>query len=540
MTMLRAVPASLALAIASLAFVLPATAAAAVERGPAVVLPGDAAAAGMSAERGTWIVGARPGRVSARVAAAHGARHFGADRGAAYVLRRDRARGFAAALRRRGVLLYAQPNVLRRTFQRAVGIDPYDNGWRDVVADPALAPPAVTDTSPLIALVDSPLDPTHPEFAVGSRIATSAAAPITDEHGTATASVAAAAQNGIGLTGLWPGARALNIPLEGEISCVDSANGIAEAIRNRAAVVNMSYGAVLPCRAENDAVQVAVANGVVPVAAAGNEQEEGNPPEYPASLPHVISVASVGSDGRASAFSNANAAIDLAAPGEGIPAAVPIAEDTHDGLQDGFTYLSGTSFAAPMVAAAIAWVRAARPELTPDQAANVVRYSARDVAPEGYDLGTGYGVLSVAAALTEDPPPSDPAEPNDDTRWIDGRAFSSPARLLYGGSGRRTLRATLDRYEDPADVYRVKVRGRGRVKLRATPSYGDVTLAVYAPGTSTIADRRRRVARSAHAGRRTERITLRNRSRRARTFLVALTPAGSKRLDAGYTLRISR
>jgi hypothetical protein len=523
-----------------LALALPATPAAAVERGPAVVLPGDVAAAGMRAERGTWIVGARPGRVATRLAAAHGARHFGAARGAAYVVRRDRARGFAAALRRGGVLLYAQPNVLRRTFQRAVGTDPYDNGWRDVVADPALAPPAVTDTSPLIALVDSPLDPTHPEFAIGSRIATSSPAAITDEHGTATASVAAAAQNGIGLTGLWPGARALNFPLEGEISCVDSANGIIEAVRNRAAVVNMSYGAVLPCRSETDAIQVAVASGVVPVAAAGNEQEEGNPPEYPASLPHVVSVASIGSDGRPSAFSNANAAIDLAAPGEGIPTAVPIPLDTRDGLQDGFTYLSGTSFSAPIVAAAIAWVRAVRPKLTADQAANVVRYSARDVAPAGYDHGSGYGILSVGAALAEKAPRADPGEPNDDTRWIDGRAFNSPDRLLYGGSGRRTLRATLDRLEDPADVYRVKVRARGRVKVSAAPSYGDVTLAAYTPGTATIADRRRRAARSAHAGSRTERITLTNRLRRARTFLVAVTPTGSKRLDAGYTLRIWR
>jgi hypothetical protein len=251
-------------------------------------------------------------------------------------------------------------------------------------------------------------------------------------------------------------------------------------------------------------------------------------------------VASIGSDGRPSAFSNANAAIDLAAPGEGIPTAVPIALDTRDGLQDGFTYLSGTSFSAPIVSAAIAWVRAVRPKLTADQAANVVRYSARDVAPAGYDHGTGYGILSVGAALVEKAPPADPGEPNDDTRWIDGRAFTSPDRLLYGGSGRRTLRATLDRLEDPADVYRVKVRARGRVKVSAAPSYGDVTLAAYTPGTATIADRRHRAARSAHAGRRTERITLANRSRRARTFLVALTPAGSKRLDAGYTLRVWR
>ena len=51
--------------------------------------------------------------------------------------------------------------------------------------------------------------------------------------------------------------------------------------------------------------------------------------------------------------------------------------------KDGFAQLDGTSFAAPMVAAAIAWVRAARPELTPFQAAQVVRLGARDVGAAG-------------------------------------------------------------------------------------------------------------------------------------------------------------
>ncbi len=37
--------------------------------------------------------------------------------------------------------------------------------------------------------------------------------PVTNSHGTATASVAAAPQNGIGILGVWPGARALNVPL---------------------------------------------------------------------------------------------------------------------------------------------------------------------------------------------------------------------------------------------------------------------------------------------------------------------------------------
>ena len=53
--------------------------------------------------------------------------------------------------------------------------------------------------------------------------------PVTNSHGTATASVAAAPQNGIGILGVWPGARALNVPLrdraagtDGGITCAAS------------------------------------------------------------------------------------------------------------------------------------------------------------------------------------------------------------------------------------------------------------------------------------------------------------------------------
>ena len=98
--------------------------------------------------------------------------------------------------------------------------------------------------------------------------------------------------------------------------------------------------------------------GVTLVAAAGNEFDEGNPLEFPASLPHVITVAALTPEDKSAFFSNENAAIDLGAPGVGILTAVPVAYDTEDGTADGYQGVSGTSFAAPMVAAAAAWVRA--------------------------------------------------------------------------------------------------------------------------------------------------------------------------------------
>ena len=47
----------------------------------------------------------------------------------------------------------------------------------------------------------------------------------------------------------------------------------------------MSYGSTTRCIAEEQQINARVKAGAVPVAAAGNEFEEGNPLEFPASLP---------------------------------------------------------------------------------------------------------------------------------------------------------------------------------------------------------------------------------------------------------------
>ena len=81
----------------------------------------------------------------------------------------------------------------------------------------------------------------------------------------------------------------------------------------------MSYGATAPCFAEYVQLQLATAKGITLVAAAGNELSAGNPLLFPASLPHVLTVAAVGSDLKPPFFSSASAAVDLSAPGVGHP-----------------------------------------------------------------------------------------------------------------------------------------------------------------------------------------------------------------------------
>jgi hypothetical protein len=218
--------------------------------------------------------------------------------------------------------------------------------------------------------------------------------------------------------------------------------------------------------------------------------------------------------------------------------AVPAALD-EDTNKDGYEVQSGTSFSAPMVAATVAWVRAARPDLTPDQVSQAVRLSAVDLAPSGWDPNTGFGLLSVARALAIKAPPADPAEPNDDIAWVDGRNFAHPDRLFYKGKGHKRLFGLLDEFEDPADVYRIRVRGHSTRKITANPTgTDDVALYVYRRKAKRLSQKPYR--KSAHKNRgRTERIKLHNSGKREKTYYVAIrVQPGTTDLDAGYTLRV--
>jgi subtilisin family serine protease len=513
-------------------------------------LPGDVTASLVRADPDTWIVGAVPNAASATIAERFDARHIGLSGTGGYTVTRSQARAFANALKAKRLLVYAQANVLRKPL--GVPDDPLSgppNNWRATVADPALMPPPVTLQSPLIALVDAAADMTHPEWTGDPNVRTLPGTPVDNSHGTATMSVAAAPQNGIGILGVWPGARALNVPLktspgtDGEITCAASGDAIAKAVQNGASVINMSYGSPSRCAAEWVQIYFAVAKGIIPVAAAGNEFESGNPLEFPASLPHVVTVAATTPQDKSAEFSNANNAIDLSAPGVGILAAVPPALD-GDGAQDGYEALSGTSFSAPMVSAAIAWVRAARPELTPDRVVQAIRLGARDVDRPGWDPLTGFGVLNVGNSLNlpaDKLPIPDPLEPNDNIVWVKGKLFNGKrAPAIWSGGAPKRVNALLDVQEDPVDVYRIVIPAGKTVKVSVIPRFGDPLLEVFNSSAIGVSDEAGRVAVSELPGsKKTERATVKNKGTSSHSYYVAVKPQGNSRYqERQYTLRV--
>lgn len=110
---------------------------------------------------------------------------------------------------------------------------------------------------------------------------------------------------------------------------------------------------------EDELAQLRV-DGIFVVASAGNGflQSQTAGLTYPAASPHLTAVASVGSHGALSSFSQ-RAGGTLAAPGESITSSVPDYLFDFNGITDDFATASGTSMSAPYAAGAGVLVRQA-------------------------------------------------------------------------------------------------------------------------------------------------------------------------------------
>jgi subtilisin family serine protease len=177
---------------------------------------------------------------------------------------------------------------------------------------------------------------------------------------------------------------------DGSGSVFDAVRGLRWARTRGAQVVNLSFGVATRSAILQDAVEEALRDGVVIVAAAGNAGLE--LPEYPAALRNVVAVASVEADGTRSAYSNFGAHISLCAPGTGI---------TSTFVNGEFATWSGTSFSAPLVSGAAALLRSARPGMPNGSVAALLRKTARsvDAANPGLAGKLGRGVLDIDGAV---------------------------------------------------------------------------------------------------------------------------------------------
>lgn len=152
------------------------------------------------------------------------------------------------------------------------------------------------------------------------------------------------------------------------------------ANRNPAAIINLSLGGSGACTAyEQDAINQMVARQAVVVVAAGNR---GGALDSPASCASVIAVGAVDADGLRASYSAVGASMTLMAPGGDLsPMTGPANNGRTVPQADGWASKVGTSFAAPMVSAALAMMHGIRGQISHTEAIDALRRSARSFPP---------------------------------------------------------------------------------------------------------------------------------------------------------------
>ena len=243
---------------------------------------------------------------------------------------------------------YAEPNHMLKAFYTPN--DPffaYQYGPQKVQA-PDAWDVTTSNGNIKIAIIDTGVQLNHPELAIklwpGYNFVEGNLNPNDGNgHGTHVAGIAGAlTENSLGIAGIAPSAsiipvRALDNSGNGTLSNI--ANAITYSTNAGAKVINLSLGSSQGSITLENAINHAWNQGVVIVAAAGNEAS--NTLTYPAAYQNVIAVASTDINDQKSDFSNYGTWVEVSAPGSTILS-------TYTGSY--YAYLSGTSMACPHVA----------------------------------------------------------------------------------------------------------------------------------------------------------------------------------------------
>ncbi len=232
-----------------------------------------------------------------------------------------------------------------------------------------------------------------PTFADGGDYLDRDADPMDENgHGTMVAGIIAArAGNGIGVAGVAPQARIMNLRAGTSLGFLeedDVAAAILYAVQNGARIINMSFGDVVVSPLLRDVVQFAHARGVVLVASSGNSGSD--EPHYPSGFTETISVGAVTPNRSLAGFSNYGTTLDVVAPGQAI---------VTTQLNGQYGRFSGTSAAAPFVSGMAALILSQNPNWGPEAVRAVITSTAQDLGDRGWDGFYGAGLIDVYAAL---------------------------------------------------------------------------------------------------------------------------------------------
>ncbi len=338
---------------------------------------------------------------------------------------------------------------------------PYESGVSANWSGPRA--PVTGANAPTIAVIDSGIQADRADF--GGRVLASVNLSTMPNnttpgdgrgHGTFVAGIAAGGAPGY--AGATPQANLVSVDVmdnEGVARTSDVIAGCQWVLANKARynikVANLSLHSATPSSFTTDPLDKAVEqlwfNGVTVVAAAGNYGFADKPSGVlyaPGNDPFVITVGAIDIGGTNSRFDDFNAPWsawgrtpdgfmkpDISAPGRYMIGPVPAgstlpAERPDKVVAPGYIQLSGTSFAAPVIAGAAAQIIANNPTYTPDQVKGLLMVSAKPV-PEATlgSVGVGEIQMSKAAVLRSAPNPNQALNRYLANDLVNGKSFNA-------------------------------------------------------------------------------------------------------------------
>jgi serine protease len=246
--------------------------------------------------------------------------------------------------------------------------------------------------------------------------------PLTDLpgfHGTHVAgTIAAASNNGSGMAGVAWDVKIMPVRVLGLFGGPDTdiingiryaaglSNGSGQVPPQRAQIINMSLGGAGLCSQTFQETLTAVRNaGVTVVVAAGNDAQNGNPVESPASCQGVIAVGAVTRYAEWAPYSGFQPYLFIAAPGgemsDIFTGGVLSAFNRSATGQSLYQFSQGTSMAAPHVSGVVALMLSANPNLSPSQIEDILSATASDLGLSGRDPFFGFGLINAAKAVAQ-------------------------------------------------------------------------------------------------------------------------------------------
>ncbi|MEM6474717.1 MAG: S8 family serine peptidase [Pseudomonadota bacterium] len=301
-----------------------------------------------------------------------------------------------ARLKGKSGIAWAQPNYIYQLLGNSRNQGLAMHGLDEAATLLPQGLPAVPSGA-TIAMIDSPVDLAHPSLA-DARISQKgrfASAP-PSPHGTAISEILVGTGD---FPGIIAGAQLLSIPAFTPVDTDDwhkpsisTSKLLVEAfeVAHQADpdVLNLSFGSPT----SNDPaigrmVELLFDSGVCLAAAAGNSADD--PVMFPATLSSTIAVAAVDASERIYRHGSRGAAIDIASWGVAINAAVP----------GGRRSVTGTSFAAPVVAGAMLRMPMCSQYGRPQSLRDALSQDAKDLGDPGKDEVFGMGLLRFGDAL---------------------------------------------------------------------------------------------------------------------------------------------